>query len=345
MSVPRRELLQIGSAFAAATLAGYRCVEAAAEDHASPNRPAALISRAEASSIATPRLALNTSTLRGQQLTVPEQISVTADAGYDGIELWIRDLRAYLQAGGTVSELRSQLDSAELELSGAIGFATWIVDDEAEREAGLEEARRDMKLVAELGGKFIAAPPVGAHRPEMLAGGRPLDLDVIARRYATLLETGQKLGVTPLLELWGFSLTLSRLAELAYVATAAGSDAAAVLPDFYHLYKGGNPMAGLGMIEAQRMPLFHINDYPAEPARETISDEHRVFPGDGICPLVPTIAMLLRHGFAGTFSLELFNREYWGRPASEVAAEGARKCRRVIAAAVEAAKSPTGDRV
>ena len=28
-----------------------------------------------------------------------------------------------------------------------------------------------------------------------------------------------------------------------------------------------------------------MNDYPADPPRETIRDEHRVYPGDGIAPL------------------------------------------------------------
>lgn len=344
MHASRREFLRIGSTLAVAALAARRCGDVAAGDRPGSGGPAVVVTPTEMARIVPPRLALNTSTIRGHQLTVPDQIAVTGRAGFDGIELWVRDVRAYLQNGGTVSELRSALADADLELSGAIGFARWIVDDEAERTAGLQEARRDMELVAELGGKFIAAPPVGAHQRETLPDGRPIPLDVIARRYAELLEVGQDVGVTPLLELWGFSPTLSRSSELAYVATATGSEAAAVLPDFYHLYKGGNAMAGLGMIEAGRMPLFHINDYPAQPAREAISDEHRVFPGDGVCPLVPTIAMLLQNGFSGTFSLELFNRDYWRRPAAEVATEGATKCRRVIQAAVKLAESSTADR-
>src|SRR5262245_44409000 len=32
--------------------------------------------------------ALNTSTIRGQKLSVPEQVEVAANAGYDGIEPW-----------------------------------------------------------------------------------------------------------------------------------------------------------------------------------------------------------------------------------------------------------------
>lgn len=279
------------------------------------------------------RLALNMSTLRGQSLTVAEQVDVAAKAGYDGIEPWIRELREYVDGGGSLRDLRQRIDDAGLTVDGAIGFAPWIVDDEPTRRAGLEEARRDMALVAELGCSHIAAPPVGVRRP---VDGQPAGptLPEIAKRYRALLEVGAQSGVTPMLELWGTSPVLSTLGELAFVATEASHPDACVLPDFYHIYKGGNDFTGLGMIEASRMPVFHINDYPADPARPEIADRDRVFPGDGVCPLPETIAMLLDHGFQGTFSLELFNPQYWERDALQVASEGLLKTRQVIEAAI-----------
>ena len=82
------------------------------------------------------------------------------------------------------------------------------------------------------------------------------------------------------------------------------------------------------------MHVFHINDYPADPPRASIQDAHRVFPGDGVCPLEEIIAMLLSGGFQGFFSLELFNPEYWKRDALEVAVKGLAKSKAVVEAAV-----------
>lgn len=280
------------------------------------------------------RFCLNTSTIRGQQLSVPEQVQLAAEAGYDAIEPWMRELHQYVDQGGSLKDLKGQIDDAGLVVESAIGFAKWIVDDEAERTAGLEEARRDMDLLANIGGLRIAAPPVGTQSEP----GPPLE--VIAQRYRQLLDVGRSCGVVPQLELWGFSQTLSRLSELAYVATAAEHEDACVLPDFYHIYKGGSDFQGLGMIEATRMHVFHINDYPDQPPRESIADADRVFPGDGVCPLAPTIAMLWRGGFNGVFSLELFNPEYWKRDPAEVVAEGLKKCRAVIAQAERSRQPP-----
>lgn len=277
------------------------------------------------------KFALNTSTIRGQKLPIDQQIDVTAAAGYDGIEPWIRDIEAYVNSGGKISDLRKRIEDKGLFVASAIGFANWISEDPEERKVGMETARRDMQWVAELGGGLLAAPPIGAHR----AGSVSPPLPAIAARYRALCELGAELGVRPELELWGFSPTLSTLGELAYVATAASHPFACVLPDFYHIYKGGNDFAGLAMIEASRMHCFHINDYPADPPVDAIADKHRVFPGDGVCPLPRLIRGLLDNGFSGTFSLELFNPDYWNREALEVATEGLAKSKAVVAAAMD----------
>ncbi len=276
------------------------------------------------------QFALNTSTIRGQKLPLEKQIEVTAAAGYDAIEPWMRDVQAFVDGGGKLSELKKRIDDAGLFVASAIGFANWISDDEATRKEGLENARRDMGMVAELGGHFIAAPPIGAHKSDSVS---PPLLE-IANRYRALCEVGQATGVRPQLELWGFSPTLHRLSEMAYVATEAAHPAACVLPDFYHIYKGGNDFEGLNAIEASMMHCFHINDYPAEPAQAEIADKHRVYPGDGVCPLPKIIRQLIDNGFSGTFSLELFNPEYWKQDALQVASLGLQKSRAVVLQAV-----------
>lgn len=276
------------------------------------------------------RFALNTSTLRGQKLSVVEQIEITAKAGYDGIEPWIGDLQRYADEGGSLTDLKKRIQDLGLTVDSAIGFANWIVDDDQARKEGLENAKREMSVVKAVGGSRVAAPPVGAHRGDSVSPPLP----VIAERYRALLEVGAEIGVTPQLELWGFSPTLSKLSELAYVAAGAEHPDACVLPDFYHIYKGGSDFSALGMIEASRMHCFHMNDYPADPPRESIADKDRVFPGDGICPLPQIIRQLIDHGFRGTFSLELFNPEYWERDALEVAQEGLAKSKAVVAKAI-----------
>lgn len=271
------------------------------------------------------RFCLNTGTIRGQNLGIVREIEVASQAGYDGIEPWLRTINDYVMQGGTLKDLRKRLEDGGLKLESAIAFAQWIVNDPEKRKAGLEEAKRDMDVIAQLGGTRIAAPPAGANDDP------DLPLPVVAKRYRELLELGAQMGVTPQVEVWGFSKVLSRLGEAAYVAVEAGHPNSCILGDVYHIYKGGSDFNGLRQLSGTGMHVFHMNDYPADPPRETITDAHRVYPGDGVAPLAMIMQTFREIGFNGALSLELFNRSYWEQDALEVAKTGLEKMKQTAA--------------
>jgi 2-keto-myo-inositol isomerase len=270
---------------------------------------------------------LNMSTVRGQKLSVPDQVDLAAKAGYDAIEPWIGELRQYEQSGGSIADLRKRIADRGLKVPSAIGFAEWIVDDEKRRAAGMEQAKKDMDLIRSIGGTHIAAPPAGATKEPSVS------LLQAAERYRALLDLGASIGVIPQLEVWGFSATLSKLGETMLVATESRHPKACVLLDVYHLYKGGSEFSALRLLSGAAMNCFHINDYPATPPRETIKDSDRVYPGDGIAPLTQMLRDLFSTGFSGTLSLELFNPNYWKRNAMEVASTGLAKMKEAVAKA------------
>lgn len=269
------------------------------------------------------RFMLNTATIMGQKLPLDQEIDIAARAGYDAIEPWIFKIDEYVKSGASLKDAAKRVRDHGLTVESAIGFCEWIVEDPARRAKGLEEARRSMDLVQQLGGKRLAAPPVGATEQ---AG---MDLRRAAERYRALLEVGDKLGVVPQVELWGFSKTLGRLGETAMVAVETGHPKACILADVYHLYKGGSDFTTLKLLSGDALQIFHMNDYPAAPPRAEIKDAHRVYPGDGIAPLKDVLRDLRRLGFRGYLSLELFNPEYWKQDALAVAKTGLEKMRSV----------------
>lgn len=277
--------------------------------------PFALAAGAAAARPAPPkagfRFCLNTSTIRlpdGKPRPIVDAITAAQKAGFAAIEPWVSEVEAYVKAGNTAADLGKRFADAGLAVPDAIGFAEWIVDDPARRKKGLEQAKRDMDLMRQVGCKQIAAPPVGAtgRNPDE----KTIDPQAAADRYRDLLALGQSLGVTPLVEVWGFSKTLKRLGETWLVAAECGRSGGAVLPDVYHLYKGGSDFAGLKLLSAAAVGIFHVNDYPRID-RAKIQDADRVYPGDGIAPLGEVFATLKTIGYAGFVSLELFNRGYW----------------------------------
>ena len=267
---------------------------------------------------------LNTSTIMGQKQGIVKDIQTAAQAGYDGIEIWINALQQYQDEGGRLSELKKLVVDSGLRIENAIGFAPWIVDDDAKRNAGLEQAKREMDMLAQVGCQRIAAPPAGATD---LAG---LDLDKAAARFCALLQIGKETGVIPQLEVWGFSKNLHRLDQVLYVAAGCDDDQVRILPDVYHLYRGGSNFKSLQLLSGQAVEIFHMNDYPGHILPSDIEDKDRVYPGEGNGPVVDVLKMLLKMGGPKVLSLELFNRSYWKQDPMLVAKTGLEKMKAVV---------------
>jgi 2-keto-myo-inositol isomerase len=273
------------------------------------------------------RYCLNMSTIRGQNLSMEEDVDVAGKAGYDAIEPWLGKLHEFVDKGGSLKDLRKRIEDHGLTVESGIGFAKWIVSNPDEREKGMEEAQRDMELLAEIGGKRIAAPPAG------VMNGEVIPLDTIAERYRALLELGEKTGITPQIEMWGGNPTIGTVAKAVYIALQCGHPKACFLGDAYHTYKGGCDFSNFTLLSGKAIQVYHMNDYPADPPRETINDSHRVYPGDGVGPIVELLRTFRKVGAAPALSLELFNKSYWAQDALEVAQTGLAKMREVVAKA------------
>ena len=120
---------------------------------------------------------LNTSTIREQNLGLMGEIELAARAGYDGIEIWVRTLQDFADKGGKLSVVKKRASELGISIENAISFPKWIVDDDSVRQKALIQAQEEMEMLAEIGCKRIAAPPVGA------TDQPGLDLDTAAQRY------------------------------------------------------------------------------------------------------------------------------------------------------------------
>ena len=282
-----RWLAVSGGVAAAATMDGAVC---ATEPHRNATRP-------------TPagagfRYCLNTATIRGQKLSLPEQIDVAADAGYQGVEPWVGDLKEHAEKGRSLEGLgeadsRSRAERAQHD-------RVLSLDRRKTRHsarAGLEQARREMDLARQIGATRIAAPPAGARDSDQIS------LQAAAERYRALLDVGVSMGIVPHLELWGFSKVFSRLGEAVLIAMESGHPQACLLLDVFHLYKGGSDFHELRFVSGHVIHVLHMNDYPAQPPRAQINDSARVFPGDGVAPLSLVLRTLYEGGFDGFLSL------------------------------------------
>jgi len=181
-----------------------------------------------------------------------------------------------------------------------------------------------MKMMAVLGCPRIAAPPAGVEED------KPLDFQKAGARYHEILALGRKYKVMPQLEFWGASGTLYNFGQALAIAAAANDPDARILPDVYHLFRGGSGFNGLKLVGGKTIEIIHMNDYPASKPVNEQTDSDRVYPGDGSAPIRQVLRDLRAMGGSKVLSLELFNKLYWTQDALLVATTGLQKMKSLV---------------
>lgn len=267
---------------------------------------------------------LNMATIMGQNLGFIGELEAASKGGFRAVEIWIPTLQKYLDGGGTLKDAARAIKDNGLTVENTIGFAQWIVDDEATRNKGLEQLKKEMDMLAQLGCKRIAAPPAGA------TAEPGLDLSKAAERYRTILELGDQTGVVPQLEIWGHSKNLHKLSQALFVAAESGHPSACINLDIFHLYKGGSSYDTLGIANPLSVQVLHVNDHTDMP-RDQIKDGDRIYPGEGIAPTKKILQAFQSPKRPLILSLEVFNRDYWAKDAVEVCKTGLAKIKAITA--------------
>jgi sugar phosphate isomerase/epimerase len=269
-------------------------------------------------------LAMNTSTIRPASLE--DKIKVTAEAGWDAIELWIDDLNKYEEDGGDLKELGREIKDRGLFVNNIIGLWGCMPATKEEFDASLEATRKRMRQSADVGSTYVAAIPA-PDRPDF-------DIKWGADRYRDLLKIGrEEFGITVAFEFIGFLKGIHRFGQACAIALDSNDPNACLVNDTFHLWRGGSGFSNLGKVDGSLIANFHWNDVKASTEREGAGDDVRVYPGDGDLPLEQALRDLKAIGFDKTLSLEVFNREYWKQDPKEVAETGLRKMRACIARA------------
>ncbi len=261
-------------------------------------------------------ICLNASTIRPASLE--EKINVAIKAGYDALEPWIGDLEKYEKDGGNLKELGAKIKDKGLLIPNIIGLWDCMPMDDQVFKESLPATRERMRMSAAIGSKHVAAIPV----PDR----EDFNVETGIRRYKELLKIGrEEYGIIVAFEFVGFFKGIHRFGEAAGIAIDIDDRDACLIMDTFHLYRGGSGFNGLKHINANFIADFHFNDVPSTPPRNELGDKHRIYPGDGILPLVQLLKDLDSINYRGPLSLELFNREHWKQNPLDVAKTGLKK--------------------
>jgi 4-hydroxyphenylpyruvate dioxygenase len=247
--------------------------------------------------------------------TLPEKLEAIAAAGFDGVEIFENDLLYY---DGSPSEIRKRCADLGLAITLFQPFRDFEGCRRDRLARNLDRAERKFDLMQELGTDLglvcsnFAADSLGDE--EILVD----DLRLLAERAGA---RGLRIGYEALA--WGRHVnTYQQVWKL--VRQADHPALGVILDSFHTLSLKGDP-AAIAEIPGDKIFFVQMADAPLL-AMDVLewSRHFRCFPGQGEFDLAGFLAPILRTGYRGPLSLEIFNDGFRAAPPRQNAADGLR---------------------
>lgn len=95
--------------------------------------------------------------------------------------------------------------------------------------------------------------------------------------------------------------------------------------DTFHIFSRQSDVTAIANVPAEKIFFIQLADAPLlKMDHLSYSRHHRNFPLQGSFPIIPFMKSLLKTGYIGTLSLEIFNDEFRAAPAKRIAQDGYR---------------------
>lgn len=255
-----------------------------------------------------------------------DRVAAADRAGFDGIGLYLGDVERLRREGVGLDDLADLLADRDLCLSDIEVIKGWGGGPDTEVGAEMEA------LAYEISDRF-------ASRCLQAVGPYAGDRADAGRAFAALCDRAADHGLTVALEPLPYT-NIADLATAAEIVERAGRDNGGVCVDIWHLVRGGDDVARIGALGAERITCVQVSDGPRRQPDNGLGYKedclrNRVPPGEGEMDVVGFVAALLAAGSRVPWSVEVPNEATWGRSGVDHAQRCAASMRRVLGEARE----------
>lgn len=247
---------------------------------------------------------LDTTTL-AKDIPLDKKIELAADAGFDAIEPWDRELAAYEKDGGNLNDLGKRIKDKGLFVPSVIGLWAAMAHTKEDYAKRLDDQKNRLRMISAIGSEHVQVIPDFKDKERFNKETAAWCYREISQLAAE--EYNLKTGVIFL----NFMPELKSIQDATEVAMLADWPDAKIIPDTYHMYHGESKLNSLRHLNGDFIAIFQFADAPEGlEVMDGFCDKHRVLPGDGMLPLEESLRILRDIGFGGCISLELYNPEY-----------------------------------
>lgn len=243
-----------------------------------------------------------------------ECFRVVAEAGFQGIGLRYDRLETFLAAGGTIRDVQDLKKRFGLQIAEAGFLAEWQFQglplvSRRQRTGAADET--PAMLLQRLNRFFEYCEQLECQNVTTAPALRQVgDLDQAAEEFGQLCDRAKPYGLRLCLEFMGSAPQVKDLATAERMVTAAGRTNGGVLIDTFLFYEGASEIEDVRKVPVAHVFNVQLADAKPLPRERLNMLEDRLFPGEGVAPVRQIISILSERGYAGWWTVELFNPDY-----------------------------------
>ena len=263
--------------------------------------------------------------------SLKEKIEAIAAAHFDAVEIFENDLLFY---EGSAAEIRSIADNLGLQICLFQPFRDFeaVAPDQFQRN--LDRAERKFELMHGLGTSLLLVC-------SNVSGHAINDDALVSAQLHELAERGAKHGFRIGYEALAWGTHVNTLEHAWSIVQRAAHPHLGLILDSFHTLALGDDLAAVEKIAPDRIFFVQLADAPRLAMGILPWSRHfRCFPGQGDLRVAEFLAAILRTGYVGPISLEIFNDDFRGAAPRPTAIDGMRsllfveeEARRVLARA------------
>ena len=194
-----------------------------------------------------------------------------------------------------------------------------LLEPGPDRAATIDALKKRLEMLAFLGFKKVYTTTNSTQKPV------PDQYERVAENMRELGDIAKGFNMMMSVEFVRASPYMSTLLTAIKVTRQAAHPNFGMMFDFYHFWSGHNRLEDMDQIRPGEIQHVHFQDVPDQP-RETLDNNTRVIPGDGVSPIVPILKKLREKGYNGPLSVELFLPQFRDGDPYAIAREIRQKC-------------------
>ncbi len=254
-----------------------------------------------------------------------EKLGTISERGFEAVEIFENDL---LSAPQSAQEIGALLAELGLTCSMFQPFRDYEGLPEAQKARALERMRRKFAVMDDLGTDLIL---LCSNCSAQSVGDRSRLIDDLGDIALLAGEHGKRIAYEALA--WGAHVNDHR--EAWGLVRDVDHPALGLALDSFHSLARDIPSSSIGDIRADKLFIVQLADAPKVQMDMLNWSRHfRCMPGQGDFPLADYAAALVKIGYQGFWSLEIFNDRFRSAPAGQIAQDGMRGLRVLHDAAI-----------